>query len=61
MLTITYEEIFDRIYKSEDFAKVGINEWCLNEGLADKLDTIDLTDEQCLVFMSKFELDARHK
>ena len=25
--------------------KYGINEWCLNEGLADKSDTIDVDEE----------------
>jgi hypothetical protein len=58
-VTCTYGEIFDRISNSTDFAKIGINEWCLNEGLATRKDTRELTKDEALVFMSEYEWEGR--
>lgn len=58
-VTVTYREIFDRVWDSLKFGKIGVNEWVLNEGLALPEDTKTLTKDQALVFMNEHEFEAR--
>lgn len=47
IITITLREFADRTGMSDEAcAVVGLNPWCLNEGLASADDTIELNDDQ---------------
>lgn len=58
-VTITYGELFNRVYDSLVFAKIGVNEWAFNEGLATRNDKITLSYQQAKHFMSDDEFHHR--
>jgi hypothetical protein len=58
-VTLTLGEIFNRVHRSEDFHKIGINEWCLNEGLGTRESRQTLSKEEALVFMGEDEFNDR--
>lgn len=50
-VTVTIGELFDRAGDVDSACEeLGLNPWCLNEGLADSSDEISLTEEQARKF-----------
>lgn len=59
MIKITYGELNRRIQRIETYVTLGLNPWALNEGLATKTDTCELTKDEALIFMSEEEYESR--
>lgn len=62
-ISITFGELSDRWGMSDKVCEVlGVNPWCLNEGLATKEDTIGVTESQARqIGISEQEFEDRIK
>lgn len=49
-IKITLGEMNDRLIWEEYCAEAGLNPWCLNEGLADADEEVELTEDQARRF-----------
>ncbi len=45
-IIVTYGEVLDRYVWDKFCDMKGISEWCLKEGLADREDTAELTEDE---------------